>query len=63
MKRLTNNKEWKHIYPNCVRHFKFWTDSYRMTNMEDEKFVRLIVEEVVTRFGMPAHIHSDQVRH
>ena len=43
-------------------YFSKWTESFPMPNMEAETVVKLIVEEVITRFGMPAYIHSDQGR-
>ena len=33
-----------------------------MPNMEAETVAKIIVEQVVTRFGMPTYIHSDQGR-
>ena len=37
-----------------------WTESFPMPNMESETVAKLIVEEVITRFGVPSIIHSDQ---
>jgi transposase InsO family protein len=43
-------------------YFTKWTESFPMPNMEAATVVRIIVEEVVARFGVPASIHSDQGR-
>ena len=37
-----------------------WTESFPMPNMEAQTVAKIIVEEVVARFGVPAVIHSDQ---
>ena len=37
-----------------------WTESFPMPNMEARTVAKIIVEEVVARFGVPAVIHSDQ---
>ena len=41
-------------------YFTKWTESFAMPNMEAQTVARIIVEELVTRFGVPAAIHSDQ---
>ena len=37
-----------------------WTESFPMPNMEARTVARIIVEKVITRFGVPSYIHSDQ---
>ena len=37
-----------------------WTESFPMANMEAQTVARIIVDEVVSRFGVPNAIHSDQ---
>ncbi|CAG2255790.1 Retrovirus-related Pol polyprotein from transposon 17.6,Retrovirus-related Pol polyprotein from transposon 297 [Mytilus edulis] len=39
-----------------------WTESFPMPNMEASTVVKIIVEEVIARFGVPSWIHSDQGR-
>jgi transposase InsO family protein len=41
-------------------YFTKWTESFPMANMEAATVARIIVEEVVARFGVPGSIHSDQ---
>ena len=41
-------------------YFTKWTESFVMPNMKAQIVARIIVEELVTRFGVPAAIHSDQ---
>ena len=43
-------------------YFSKWTESFAMPNIEAKTVARIIVEEVVARFGVPAYIHSDQGR-
>lgn len=43
-------------------YFSKWTESFPMPNMEAVTVAKLIVEEVITRFGVPSYIHSDQGR-
>jgi len=43
-------------------YFTKWTDSFPMPNMEARTVAKIIVEEVVARFGVPITIHSDQGR-
>ena len=43
-------------------YFTKWTESFPMPNMEAATVARIIVEEVVARFGVPSSIHSDQGR-
>ncbi|XP_062621185.1 uncharacterized protein LOC134282810 [Saccostrea cucullata] len=42
--------------------FTKWTKSFPMPNMEAKTVAKLIVEEVIARFGVPSVIHSDQGR-
>lgn len=37
-----------------------WTESFPMRDMSAETVARILVEEVVCRFGVPSIIHSDQ---
>ena len=37
-----------------------WTESFPMQNMEARTVARILVEQVVCRFGVPAALHSDQ---
>ena len=37
-----------------------WTESFPMPNMEARTVVKILVEAVITRFGVPRIIHSDQ---
>ncbi|CAG2212110.1 unnamed protein product [Mytilus edulis] len=39
-----------------------WTESFPMPNMEASTVVKIIVEEIIARFGVPSWIHSDQGR-
>jgi hypothetical protein len=41
-------------------YFTKWTEAFAMANMEAGTVARIMVEEVVTRFGVPHVIHSDQ---
>ena len=41
-------------------YFTKWTESFALPNIEAETVATKIVEEVVSRFGLPAIIHSDQ---
>ncbi|KAK3093316.1 hypothetical protein FSP39_013979 [Pinctada imbricata] len=41
-------------------YFTKWTESFPMPNMEARTVAKTLVEQVVTRFGVPAAIHSDQ---
>ena len=43
-------------------YFTKWTESFPMPNMESKTCAKLLVEEVVSRFGVPNVIHSDQGR-
>lgn len=43
-------------------YFTKWTEAFPMPNMEAQTVARLIVEEVICRFGVPVLIHSDQGR-
>ena len=43
-------------------YFTKWTECFPMRNMESETVARILVEEVVARFGIPSKIHSDQGR-
>jgi transposase InsO family protein len=42
--------------------FSKWTEAFPMPNMEAQTVAKLIVEEVICRFGVPASIHFDQGR-
>ena len=37
-----------------------WTECFAIPNMEASTVATKIAEEVITRFGVPAVIHSDQ---
>ncbi|XP_021369847.1 uncharacterized protein K02A2.6-like [Mizuhopecten yessoensis] len=37
-----------------------WTESFAMPNMEAQTVAKVLVEEVISRFGVPYNIHSDQ---
>ena len=41
-------------------YYSKWTESFPMKNMEAETVAKIIVEQVLTRFGVPYAIHSDQ---
>lgn len=43
-------------------YFTKWTGSILMPNIEAATVAKLIIEEVVARFGVPFSIHSDQGR-
>ena len=43
-------------------YFTKWTEAFPMPNMEAQTVAKLIVEEVICRFGVPVSIHSDQGR-
>ena len=40
-------------------YFTKWTESFAMANMEARTVAKIIVEEVIVRFGVPCFIHSD----
>ena len=42
--------------------FTKWTESFAMLNMEARTCAKILVNEVVSRFGVPNKIHSDQGR-
>ncbi|KAK3102810.1 hypothetical protein FSP39_014067 [Pinctada imbricata] len=37
-----------------------WTESFAMPNMEARTVAKILVEEVISRYGVPTYIHSDQ---
>ena len=41
-------------------YFSKWTECFPMPNMEAATVARIIVEQVIARFGVPYTIHSDQ---
>ena len=43
-------------------YFTKWTECFPMPNMESKTCAKILVEEVVSRFGVPNCIHSDQGR-
>lgn len=43
-------------------YFKKWTEWFPMTNMESETVAKIIMNEVISSFGIPNTIHSDQGR-
>ena len=43
-------------------YFTKWTEAFPMPNMEARTVADIIVREVVSRFGVPSSIHSDQGR-
>ena len=43
-------------------YFTKWTECYVMPNMEASTVASILVEQVVSRFGIPYFIHSDQGR-
>ena len=43
-------------------YFTKWTEAFPMPNMESKTVAKIIVEQVVARFGTPRIIHSDQGR-
>ncbi|CAC5412258.1 unnamed protein product [Mytilus coruscus] len=43
-------------------YFTKWTEAFPMPNMKAQTDAKIIVEEVVTRVGVPHYIHSDQGR-
>ena len=43
-------------------YFSKWTEAFPMPNMEAKTVARIIVNEVICRFGVPNAIHSDQGR-
>ena len=43
-------------------YFTEWTECFPMKDMEATTVAKILVEEVVTRFGIPSIIHSDQGR-
>ena len=42
--------------------FTKWTEAFTIPNIESKTVVKIIVEEVIARFGTPRIIHSDQGR-
>ena len=57
---MTSNEN-KYMYILVVAdYFTKWTESFALPNIEAETVATKIVEEVVSRFGVQAIIHSDQ---
>ena len=40
--------------------FAKWTEAYPLKNMEAQTVAEVLVEQFITRFGVPEMIHSDQ---
>jgi transposase InsO family protein len=43
-----------------LHYYSKWTESFPMKNIEAETVANIIVEQVLTRSGVPYAIHSDQ---
>ena len=43
-------------------YFTKWTECHAMPNMETKTVATLLIEQVISRFGVPYRIHSDQGR-
>ena len=43
-------------------YFTKWTEAYPLKNMEAQTVAEVLVEQFITRFGVPEMIHSDQGR-
>ena len=43
-------------------YFTKWTECFPMANMETSTIAKIIMDEVISRFGTPGTIHSDQGR-
>ena len=41
-------------------YFTKWTESFPMVNMEARTCAKILVQEVISRFGVPSKVHSDQ---
>ena len=37
-----------------------WTEAFAMPNMEAQTVAKILVQEIIARFGVPYSIHSDQ---
>ena len=45
-----------------AEYFTKWTEAYPIPNQEAVTVARKLVDEFVSRFGAPEHLHSDQGR-
>ena len=43
-------------------YFTKWQEAYALPNQEAETVVKVLVDQLVSRFGAPAQLHSDQGR-
>jgi hypothetical protein len=48
------------IHLSGIDYYSKWTESFLMKNMESEAVAKIIVEQLLTRLGVPYAIHSDQ---
>ena len=54
-----SNKRNRYVLVICD-YFTKWTESFAMPNQQAETVARILVDDVICRFGVPYSIHSDQ---
>ena len=60
LEELPVSEDGNKYIPVISDYFTKWTESFAMPNMEARTCAKILVQEVVSRFGVPNKIHSDQ---
>ena len=59
---VISNRDRKQVILVIGDYFTKWTECHAMPNMEASTVASVLVEQVVSQFGIPYTIHSDQGR-